>query len=86
MFSLLAKDEALIFNISGIQKEIESKVFFMNEPLNEENLLNKDENISVVMSLQEGYIVIRVWPDNKYCALNIIHWSNLTDHKILKKE
>ena len=27
MFSLLAKDEALIFNISGTQKEIESKVF-----------------------------------------------------------
>ena len=58
----------------------------MNEPLNEENLLNKDKNISVVMSLQEGYIVIQVWPDNKYCALNIIHWSNLTNHKISKKE
>ena len=27
MFSLLAKDEALIFNISGTQKEIELKVF-----------------------------------------------------------
>jgi len=46
---------------------------------------NDDENISVVVILLEGYIVVRAWPDNKYCALDIHLWSNFENLEGIEK-
>ena len=45
--------------------------------------LSSDDTI-IVLHMQEGYITVRVWPEHKYCALDIHLWSSFNKMEQLR--
>uniref|UniRef100_A0A7S4MR63 PABS domain-containing protein n=1 Tax=Odontella aurita TaxID=265563 RepID=A0A7S4MR63_9STRA len=40
----------------------------------------------IVFILQEGYVSAQTWPEDKYCALDIMLWSDFEKHSIAETE
>ena len=60
-----------------------SKVLLSKKLYNKENLLDKNKNIREVVILRNGYIIIQVETNNRYCTLGTYFWSNFNNLKIL---
>ena len=39
----------------------------------------------VTIAMKEGYIIARIWPDRKYCAVDAHLWSSFEKHELLKE-
>jgi spermidine synthase/S-adenosylmethionine/arginine decarboxylase-like enzyme len=43
------------------------------------------ENAVIVVILREGYVIVRTWPSQGYCALDILLWGSFEKHESIKK-
>ena len=67
--------------------ELKTKVNIELEELGLNVLGSKDlssDDTIIVLHMQEGYVTIRVWPDQKYCALDIHLWSSFNKMEKLR--
>ena len=67
--------------------ELKTKVNIELEELGLNVLGSKDlssDDTIIVLHMQEGYVTVRVWPDQKYCALDIHLWSSFNKMEQLR--
>jgi S-adenosylmethionine/arginine decarboxylase-like enzyme len=60
------------------------KVDSVVERTNASELL-RSTSAETVLVLREGYVAIRTWPEQKYCAFDIHLWSSFEQHDAAKK-
>jgi S-adenosylmethionine/arginine decarboxylase-like enzyme len=72
---------------NAVTKTLEKAGFKIESSVVREGASYHSESSSAetVLVLREGYVVIRTWPEHKYCAFDIHLWSSFEKHDAAKK-